>query len=134
MACVPSEDLYQPGHPPSLIRVFAVRMKKVWILSYPLSEWQRLCSDWTDAQTNRSLRWAHMHFCWFCHVLAHFYSTVMFSVPSTFSDGIPAQECICKTLRICKLLWVEYIIQTYRIFPKYSVSLTILILKFDQAH
>ena len=25
MACVPSEDLGQPGHPPSLIRVFTVR-------------------------------------------------------------------------------------------------------------
>ena len=25
MACAPSEDSYQPGHPPSLIRVFAVR-------------------------------------------------------------------------------------------------------------
>ena len=25
MACVPSEDLDQPGHPPSLVRVFAVR-------------------------------------------------------------------------------------------------------------
>ena len=37
MACVPSEDSYQPGHPPSLIRVFAVRLKKAWVLSYPLS-------------------------------------------------------------------------------------------------
>ena len=37
MACAPSEDSDQPGHPPSLIRVFAVRMKKAWILSYPLS-------------------------------------------------------------------------------------------------
>ena len=27
MACAPSEDSYQPGHPPSLIRVFAVRLK-----------------------------------------------------------------------------------------------------------
>ena len=27
----------QPGHPPNLIRVFAVRMKKAWILSYQLS-------------------------------------------------------------------------------------------------
>ena len=27
----------QPGHPPSLIRVFTVRMKKAWVLSYPLS-------------------------------------------------------------------------------------------------
>ena len=30
-------DLDQSGHLPSLIRVFAVRMKKAWILSYPLS-------------------------------------------------------------------------------------------------
>ena len=32
----------QPGHPPSLIRVFAVRMKKAWVLSYPLSAQRRL--------------------------------------------------------------------------------------------
>ena len=32
MACAPSEDSDQPGHPPSLIRVFAVRMKKAWVL------------------------------------------------------------------------------------------------------
>ena len=35
--CAPSEDSDQPGHPSSLIRVFAVRMKKPWVLSYPLS-------------------------------------------------------------------------------------------------
>ena len=29
----PSEDLDQPRHPLSLIRVFAVRMKKAWVLS-----------------------------------------------------------------------------------------------------
>ena len=33
MACAPSEDSDQPGHSPSLIRVFAVRMKKAWVLS-----------------------------------------------------------------------------------------------------
>ena len=32
-----SKDSDQPGHLPSLIRVFAVRMKKAWVLSYPLS-------------------------------------------------------------------------------------------------
>ena len=37
MSSTPSEDSDQPGHPPSLIRVFAVRMKKGWILSYALS-------------------------------------------------------------------------------------------------
>ena len=35
--CVPSEDSDQPGHPPSLIRVFAVRIKKAGVFSYPLS-------------------------------------------------------------------------------------------------
>ena len=37
VACVPSKDSDQPGHPPSLIRVIVVRMKKAWVLSYPLS-------------------------------------------------------------------------------------------------
>ena len=35
--CAPSEVSDQPGHPPILIWVFAVRMKKHWTLSYPLS-------------------------------------------------------------------------------------------------
>ena len=62
MACAPSEDSEQPGHPPSLIRVFAVHSKKAWVLSYPLSAQRRLWSDWTDAQADLSLRWAHSHF------------------------------------------------------------------------
>ena len=33
MTCAPSEDLDQPGHPPSLIRVFAVCMKKPLVLN-----------------------------------------------------------------------------------------------------
>ena len=48
--------------PPSLIRVFAVRMKKPWAFSYPLSAQRRLWSDWADAQADLSLRWAHIHF------------------------------------------------------------------------
>ena len=62
MAFAPSEDSDQPEHPPSLIRVFAIHMKKAWVLSYPLSAQQRLWSDWTDAQADLSLRWAHSHF------------------------------------------------------------------------
>ena len=42
MACAPSEASDQPGLPPSLIRVFAVRMKTAWVLSYPLSAQRRL--------------------------------------------------------------------------------------------
>ena len=60
--CAPSEDSDQPGHPPSLIRVFAVHMKKAWVLSYPLSTQGRFWSDWADAQADLSLRWAHTHF------------------------------------------------------------------------
>ena len=41
--------------------VFAVRMKKVWVLSYPLSAQRRLWSDWVDAQADLSLCWAHSH-------------------------------------------------------------------------
>ena len=52
----------QPRHPPSLIRVFTVCMKKAWVLSYPFSAQRRLWSDSADAQADLSLRWAHSHF------------------------------------------------------------------------
>ena len=53
---------------PSLIRVFAVRMKKSWVLSYPLSAQRRLWSDWVDAQADLSTMGAQS-LCWFCHVV-----------------------------------------------------------------
>ena len=67
MAIAPSEDTDQPAHPPSLIRVFAVHLKKHWVLSYPLSALRRLWSDWADL----SLRWAQRLFCWFYYEVAH---------------------------------------------------------------
>ena len=33
ITCEPSEDSDQPGHQPSLIRVFTVNLKKVWVLT-----------------------------------------------------------------------------------------------------
>ena len=36
----------QHGHPPSLIRVFVVHMKKPWVLNYPLSTQRWHWSDW----------------------------------------------------------------------------------------
>ena len=75
--CAPCEDSDQPGHPPSLIRVFAVRMKKAWVLSYPLSAQQRPWSDWVDAQADLSLLGVHT-FCWFCHVKAHIPAALIF--------------------------------------------------------
>ena len=74
--CAPSEDSDQPGHPP-VWSVFAPRMEKAWVLSYPLSAQRRLWSDWADvsdcrfgvspvnypdAQADLSLRWVHTHF------------------------------------------------------------------------
>ena len=60
VAFVPSKDSDQLGHPQSLIRVFAVCVKKHWVLSYPLSAQCRLWSDWADAQADLSLRWARV--------------------------------------------------------------------------
>ena len=67
--CAPSEDSDQPVHPPSLFRVFAVYMKKTYILSYPFSAQRRLWSDWADAQADLSSLGVHS-FCWFWHVVA----------------------------------------------------------------
>ena len=42
MTCAPIEDSNQAGHPPRLIRVFSVPMKKPLDLSYSMSGQQRL--------------------------------------------------------------------------------------------
>ena len=60
-----------PGHPPSLIRIFAVHMKKACVLSYPMSTQQRLirlggCAGWSAY-----LLGAHS-FCWVCDDVAQF--------------------------------------------------------------
>ena len=54
MTCAPSEDSDQPGHPPSLIRVSTVRMKKHWALNYLLSSVKTLirlgeCPGWSES-------------------------------------------------------------------------------------
>ena len=65
MACVPSEDSDQSGHPPSLIS-----------LPCALSGWLRTQCFFmrtaktlirADAQADLSLRLSHMSFCWFSH-------------------------------------------------------------------
>ena len=64
MTCASSTDSDQPGHSPSLIRVFAVSSMGTWPSVSSCGQ-RRLCSDSVDAQANLSLRWAHMSFCWF---------------------------------------------------------------------
>ena len=66
MAYAPSEDSDQPGHPLGLIRVFTAHMKKLWVLSYPLSSQQRL-----------NLRWVQRSVCWFCREAAQMFSFLL---------------------------------------------------------
>ena len=55
MACAPSEDSDQPAHPPSLITVFSIRMKKTLVLNYLFSTQRRLWSDWVDDEAFSSI-------------------------------------------------------------------------------
>ena len=75
-----------PAKTTRLIRVFAVRMKKHGVFSYPLSSQWRLWPDWADAQADLSLRWAHISFCWFFHAAAHLtlHSTLLFCFKPSF--------------------------------------------------
>ena len=55
MACAPSEDKDQLGYPPCLIRVFAVRMKKTWVISFPRERTAKTlirlggCAGWSES-------------------------------------------------------------------------------------
>ena len=66
------KDSDQPGHPPSLIRVFAVRSMGSLGPNFASGGQRWLWSDWADAQADLSLRWAHRSFCWFCRAVAQF--------------------------------------------------------------
>ena len=71
MACAPSEDSDQPGHPPSLIRVFTVRLMGTVAKDHSFLQADSEDSDQISSQADLSLRWAHMPFCWFCHEAVH---------------------------------------------------------------
>ena len=117
MTDAPSEDSDQHGHLPSLIRLFAVRMKKHWTLNYLLSAQWRLWSDWVDAQADLSLRWAHISFCWFCRPAAqmavtsgsNFQDSVMILSIQTDRSGqfieVMSKEESERTLEISNWLW-----------------------------
>ena len=60
--CAPSEDSDQPGHPPSLIRAFAVRTMGSKGPKLSSCGQRRLWSDRANSQADLSLRWAHTHF------------------------------------------------------------------------
>ena len=63
MSYASSQDSDQRGHPPSLIRIFTIRLKKAWIFkSYRLRTQRRLWSAWADAQLIRVFAGHTSHF------------------------------------------------------------------------
>ena len=108
VACTPREGSDQPGHPPSLIRVFAVRMKKAWVLSYPVSVQRRLWSDWADAQADLSLRWAQSHFVGFVTrwLICIFCGVYVATVPKDLiTDALcPLHWQSCQSCKTCQQL------------------------------
>ena len=62
MTCAPSEDLDQPGHPPSLISPRCALKGQL--------RTQALFMRTVDAHADMSLRWPHIPFGWFCHEVA----------------------------------------------------------------
>ena len=93
----------QPGHPPSLIRVFAIRMKKAWVLSYPLSAQRRLWSDWADPQADLSFCWAHILLVLSCDALKFNIPVNTITVISRHCLHIGGirQPCCRKSLYFC---------------------------------
>ena len=100
--CAPNENSDQPGHPPNLIRVFAVRMKKVWVHSYQLSAQGRLirlggCPGWSESSLGTQ------SFCWFCHDAAHFFKQQNIGL-ATFKI-YRQYECQGQDLRDGQIIW-----------------------------
>ena len=77
--CAPSKDSVQPGHPPSLIRVFGVHLMGSWGPKLPSCGQRRLWSDWADIQADLSLRSEHTHFAGFVMSQLICFSELMYS-------------------------------------------------------
>ena len=101
-SCAPGEDADQSGHPPSLIRVFAVRMKKAWVLSYPLSAQLRLirlggCPGWPESSLGAHaillvLSWSGSVF--FTYIFAQFISQIStFRLIKAFFKRVKFLQC-----------------------------------------
>ena len=92
--CAPSEDSDQPGHPPSLIRVFAVCLMGSWGPKRSSCGQRRLWSDLADAQVDLSLRWAHMPFCCFCREAARLLLNISLHDWQSFVISVRLSFCL----------------------------------------
>ena len=123
--CASSKDSDQPGHPPSLISVFAVRKLGSLATHWAHSEdW----SDWVNAQADLGLRWAHTHFVGFVmswliycrnlrcprtsgsplvlHVPVHWDFLTMFRIYSCFQQ----RQVASMTMTVDENLWRDQLI------------------------
>ena len=116
--CAPSEDSAQHGHPPSLIRVFAVRMKKAWVLSYPLSAQRR--SDWKDAQADLSLSWAPTRFV--CFVVMRLKYVSDYFKPKDV-HGIRVMASVFGLISVLRPFNTFYVISGAVSYPNHTVSM-----------
>ena len=112
MTIAPSENSDQPRHPPSLITVFAVRMKKHWVLSYTwsASEDSGRCPGWYESPLS-----AH----------AIFVGFVMRRLVCYIADFY-----ICGSLLNCQIYIIDVagltetrMMKTWKWGPQYPVSL-----------
>ena len=137
MACAPSEDSDQPGHPPSLIRVFAVHMKKAEVLSYHESAQRSL---WSDSGRMPRLIWAFAgrkgHFFFFSWVASFYFvslaSTILIYVISFYFLKLPEKARVFMYPRTCMLVSVYYVTlqtnsYTHLYLSRWSTSLTVLV-------
>ena len=114
MTCAPNEDSDQPGHSPSLVRVFTVCSIGKGPSVSSCGQ-RRLPSDWADAQADLSLCCAHRSFCWFCRAAAHFcfnifnhYSTnVCFSLRTQMRQMPQSRREKEKILKYRTLSWIN---------------------------
>ena len=106
----------------SLIRVFTVHLRKAMILSYPLSAPRRLWSDWTDAQADLSLRWAHTcHFVGFVTMRLKCKSIVLIS-SSLYINYWPFDEGIFQDINM-SFFHMIFLIKVYEYIWSYLVDL-----------
>ena len=92
MTVRPAKTQDQPGHPPSLIRVFAVCMKKAWVLTYLLRiQWRLIrlggCPGWSESSLGTQ------SFCWFCHEVARMF-VLRFHGPVNINKIMSSQSFI----------------------------------------
>ena len=101
MTCAYSEDSDQPGHPPSLISVLAVRLKKVWTLA--IHKVHRENSDQTGqvpGWSESSLPYRAFQQVWntiisirTCLLILHVAHTLEFSCNSPYTFGWIFMKC-----------------------------------------